>query len=874
MKRVLASRWLVVVGLAVLSAACSSDPKKPGMNADSGAWDAGADGETLSQDGRTLGDGAFPGDGLVFDQRGIDTAWHPDAGDAQEDLAGQMNAPCQQPEDCASGLCIETGAGSVCTMTCVEECPLGWVCKGLTLYGSDTVFVCVPQYLNICKPCETDEDCGTPESVCHKFAGDEAASCTVGCAKADDCPIWDGYTCQAPDMVCQPPTVSCSCLPEDAGKTKPCVNSNDLGTCSGESMCEATGWSDCSAATPASDVCDGLDNDCDGNVDEDFPTLAAPCDSDDSDLCAKGTWTCTADGLAVECVNEEETDIVDVCDGQDNDCDGDKDEDFPTKGQPCDSDDSDLCENGTWTCTADGSGVECVNETATDLVDVCDSIDNDCDGQADQDFPLKGLACDSGDLDLCENGTWTCTPDGLELECINEAKLDIIEICNYLDDDCDGEVDEGFASLGQACDGVDSDNCQYGTWTCTQEGLGVECVNETQVNIEDVCDGQDNDCDGDKDEDFPLKGQPCDGDDGDLCKNGTWTCSGDGTKLECVNEDPAGIVETCDGQDNDCDGDVDETFAQKGQACDGDDSDFCKFGFYTCKGDGTGVECVNENPAGVVEKCDGKDNDCDGDVDEDFPTKGQACDSGDSDLCKYGTLTCRGDGTGVECVNENPANVKEICDYKDNDCNGQTDEGWNGQLGQACDGNDSDLCKNGTITCKGDGTGTECVNEMPVNIPEVCDGQDNDCNGSIDPENSGGCTTYYHDGDSDGYGSSTMAGKCLCSKTGAYKVTDKTDCYDGNGNAHPYQAGWFTGHRGDGSFDYDCNGSSDKHWPQVASSCTLSLEVCSGTAGWSGSAPACGSGGTWRQNCHWVFDPFGGKVGCYFDDSSKIQECH
>ena len=902
------------------------------MNADSGPWDGHPGEETAGQDGRALSDGLSP-DGWTWpDVRGLDLVPPPDVAEAVQDTAGQMNAPCQQNEDCASGLCIETGAGSVCTMTCVEECPLGWVCKGLNLYGSDTVFVCVPQYLNICKACKTIEDCGTPESVCFAFGPEEESACTVSCATASDCPLELGYTCRMPEGICQPPTASCSCLPGDEGKEMACSTENEHGICSGKRTCGAEGWSPCDAKAAALDLCDGNDNDCDGAADEDFAGLGEPCDTEDSDLCATGTWTCTPDGSAVECVNEAETDIVDVCDGndndcdgdkdedfplkgllcdgedadlcengswtctqdgtgvecvnesetdvvdvcdgQDNDCDGDKDEDFPSKGEACDSADSDVCKNGTWTCTQDGTGVECINETATDLVDVCDGTDNDCDGSPDEDFQALGMPCDSGDSDLCQTGTWTCNAAGTDVECVNETLTDILEICDYLDNDCDGMVDEGFDTLGLACDGVDSDLCQNGTWTCSQDGTGVECVNETAVNIPETCDAQDNDCDGQVDEEFPTKDLACDGEDGDLCKNGTWTCSQDGSGVECVNENPADVVELCDGQDNDCDGDVDEVFPSLGQACDSGDSDLCKFGTWTCKGDGSAVECVNEQPSNVVEKCDAKDNDCDGEVDEDFPSKGLACDSNDSDLCKKGTFTCKGDGSGVECVNESPTNIKEICDYKDNDCNGQTDEGFLAQLGQPCDGTDSDLCKNGTQTCKQDGSGVECVNEKPVNIPEVCDGQDNDCNGSVDPENADGCTTYFLDGDSDGYGSSTTPGKCLCSKSGNYKVTDKSDCYDGNGNAHPNQGGWFKVHRGDGSYDYDCNGSGDKHWSQVASSCTLSLEVCSGTAGWSGSAPACGAGGTWRQNCHWVFDPFGGKVGCYFDDSSLTQECH
>ncbi|MBM4370690.1 MAG: hypothetical protein FJ098_03505, partial [Deltaproteobacteria bacterium] len=210
-----------------------------------------------------------------------------------------------------------------------------------------------------------------------------------------------------------------------------------------------------------------------------------------------------------------------------------------------------------------------------------------------------------------------------------------------------------------------------------------------------------------------------------------------------------------------------------------------------------------------------------------------------------------------------------VCNSKDDDCDGVTDEGFP-LKGQPCDGADSDLCQNGTHTCSGNGAGVECVNENPVNIPEVCNNKDDDCNGSVDPENSGNCTSYRRDQDNDTFGDANSPAKCYCAPTGVYKVTSSTDCYDQNGNAHPGQTGWFSTHRGDGSFDYDCSGSAEKRWTAVSGGCELFGDLCSGVPGWSGSAPACGAGGTWRDNCHWVFD----WPPCRFDNASRTQQCH
>jgi hypothetical protein len=833
------------------------------------------DGSTLVSDSQAVdgstGLDAVPADApdLIFSDTDVDMA----GTDIGQDW-GDLNKPCSSPDDCDSGLCIETPGGSVCTITCIEECPDGWVCKGTDLFGADLTFVCVPRFWHVCDPCTDIDDCDMPDSVCVDV-GEDGTFCSVTCLNDGQCP--DHYSCEVADRSgdgwCVSETGSCLCGLGKEGQETDCEVTNDFGTCIGSLFCLGLdGWSKCDAAVPEAESCDDIDNDCDGDKDEDFPKKENGCDGDDADDCENGTWTCTEDGLDVECVNESKMDIVDVCDGMDNDCDGTADEDFPDLDKPCDSDDEDQCETGTWTCTQDGTSVECINESDVDIKDLCDGLDNDCDGSVDEDYPLLSTACDSDDTDQCANGTWTCTEDGEGVECINEEAVDIQEICDYEDNNCDGSIDEGFPLLGAECDGLDGDLCENGTGTCTQDGAGVECVNEDPVGILDVCDGLDNDCDGDIDEDFTLKGEPCDGDDADLCINGTWTCTEDHSGLECVNENPVGIPEICDGVDNDCDNEIDEGFSLKGQECDSDDGDLCKNGTFTCTGDGLGVECINENPVGILEVCDGKDNDCDGSLDEGFPDKGQACDGTDSDLCKKGTYTCTGDGLGVECVNENPQNIQEICDYVDNNCNGVTDELFP-TLGHACDGNDSDQCKNGTFTCKPGGTAVECVNEDPTGLVEVCDNKDNDCNGVVDPEDSGNCTVFYKDVDNDGYGTNSDS-KCLCKGLGQYDVIDATDCYDGSSAAYPSQEEWFTVHRGDGSFDYDCNGTGDQHWTQMASNCTLSLEICSGTGGWSGSAPSCGQSKTWKKHCHWVFQPLAGKVGCYFDDESRVQECH
>ncbi|MBM4397857.1 MAG: hypothetical protein FJ087_19505, partial [Deltaproteobacteria bacterium] len=362
----------------------------------------------------------------------------------------------------------------------------------------------------------------------------------------------------------------------------------------------------------AVEACNGRDDDCDGVEDEGFPLLETPCDGADDDSCARGKYACSADGTGVECPSETVTGIVEAGNGKDDDCDGLEDEDFPLLGAPCDGPDDDGCANGKYVCGPGGTGVACGGETVP-AVEACNGKDDDCGGLEDEDFPL-GAPCDGPDDDLCPNGGYVCSADGTGVDCPSETVTSVPEICNGLDDDCDGPADEDFPLLGAPCDGPDDDLCLNGQYACSADGKGVECPSETATSIPETCNGLDDDCDGPADEDFPL-GAPCDGPDDDNCSNGQYVCSADGTGVECPSEAVTSIPETCNGLDDDCDGPADEDFPL-GAPCDGPDDDLCPNGGYVCSADGTGVECASETVASIPETCNGLDDDCDGGFDE------------------------------------------------------------------------------------------------------------------------------------------------------------------------------------------------------------------------------------------------------------------
>jgi len=358
------------------------------------------------------------------------------------------------------------------------------------------------------------------------------------------------------------------------------------------------------------EVCDGIDNDLDGEIDEGFDADKdgiADCedieecdglDNDGDDLVDEG-FDVDMDGTS-DCYDVEE------CDGVDNDGDGDIDEGF----------DSD-------------------NDGTADCYDVeeCDGVDNDGDGNIDEGFDVDDDGTpDCEDVEKCDgidNDGDGEIDEGFDADNDGISDCDDVEECDGLDNDGDGHIDEGFDGDNdgtadcydaEECDGVDNDGDGF-----IDEGFDSDSDGIPDCEDTEECDGLDNDGDGEIDEGFEI--------------------DDDGTSF-CDDK------EVCDGVDNDGDGEVDEGF----------DADY----------DGT-PDCDD------IEECDGVDNDGDGEIDEGF----------DSD----------DDGT-PDCED------KEVCDGVDNDGDGEVDEGF-----------DSD--DDGTPDC---------------DDKEVCDGVDNDGDGEIDEE--------------------------------------------------------------------------------------------------------------------------------------------
>ncbi len=284
---------------------------------------------------------------------------------------------------------------------------------------------------------------------------------------------------------------------------------------------------------------------------------------------------------------------------------------------------------------------------------------------------------------------------------------------------------------------------------------------------------------------------------------------------------------------------------------------------YDFDGDGVSVnggDCNDDNNTiypGAPEICDGLDNDCNETTGIDV---GSECYDDDGDgYCEQ-----------PPCINA--SNSVPDCDDTMPSVNPAASEAPNG-IDEDCDG----TIDEGTVVYDDDGDGyceaPPCVNTANTDSDcndgdysinpgrtEICsDGIDQNCNGQLNEQNASGCRNFYYDGDGDGYGVSSPAGQCWCdSGAGAYTADNTNDCYDSNASAHPGASGYYTYQRGDGSYDYNCNGSEEKESTAISGGCSWSvityISCEENGAGFASTVPACGSTGQWIDDCDGTYD--------------------
>ena len=182
---------------------------------------------------------------------------------------------CEQHVECESTYCMSYAQGSFCTKTCEEGCPDGWTCLPMdNPHGEGRVSLCSRIEQQLCMPCADNSACGYNNSNwCMKLSNGQF--CSQDCTY-QSCPT--GYRCEdVTDTAgngsrqCVPESGGCACDAKSVGQVRGCSSSNEYGTCYGQEVCGSDGlWSACNAKTPAAEVCDGTDNNCNGFIDEDL----------------------------------------------------------------------------------------------------------------------------------------------------------------------------------------------------------------------------------------------------------------------------------------------------------------------------------------------------------------------------------------------------------------------------------------------------------------------------------------------------------------------------------------------------------------------------------------------------------------------------
>jgi hypothetical protein len=557
---------------------------------------------------------------------------------------------------------------------------------------------------------------------------------------------------------------------------------------------------------PDGEICDGVDNNCNGTTDEGFTGVGAECDVGVGACARTGETVCSSDGLEVVCNVLAGPPADELCGNYvDDDCDTATDEGFLDLGVACVNGVGTCAVTGERVCASDGLGTVCDAVPAIAGNELCsNSLDDDCDGLTDEGFHI-GAACDGDDGDLCPEGVLVCSSDGKSEVC-NDASDTNLESCNSADDDCDGTTDEGFAGLGTTCSGGVGTCARTGTIVCTSDGKGTTCNATPGAAGTELCGNTlDDDCDTATDEGFPDLGVVCSVGTGACVASGHRICSTDRLGTVCDVTAGTGSTELCgDGIDNDCDSTTDEGF-DVSAACTVGNGACVRSGNKICSTDKLSTVCNVAAGAPGAELCGNSvDDDCDSSTDEGFPNLGTTCSVGVGTCARSGNMICSPDRLSTLCNVSAGSPGAELCGNSlDDDCDSATDESFD--VGAACDGTDSDLCVEGVKVCSTDRLSTVC-NDTTSSTVERCNTTDDDCDG------------LNNEGFDVGTACTVGIGACLSSGT-------KACLADGSGTYCNATSGTGGVELCGNGGDDDCDGLTDEGF-DVGATCSVGTGAC------------------------------------------------
>ncbi len=560
--------------------------------------------------------------------------------------------------------------------------------------------------------------------------------------------------------------------------------------CSGEDLVDVDGDGQSATAAGGTDCNDADDATYAGAAEIPYDLIDQDCDGLDLEDVDHDGYIATEAG-GVDCIDTDPNShpgADEYADGQDNDCDGDIDEDLDTT----DDDGDGFAESGGDCNDTDST----VYPGAEDVP--YDGIDQDCSGGDNDDLDQDGVPGGAGGAD-CDDGDSAIHPgaedipyDGIDQDCSGADDTDIDQDGFPGQEaggpDCNDHDAEVHPDAGEVCDGVDND-CD-GTADLNpldgivyfadldQDGYGdpdaavVACV-EPESYVED-----DTDCDDARADAYPGAVEACNGLDDDC---------------------------DCSGQPDDCVPDVDEGVLNiYYQDADGDSFGDASSPLSACVApagsSGNAEDCNDANETihpGAIETCNDTDDDCDGETDEELYLYTYYA---DEDQDGFGDpsepiTTCATAPTGYSAValdcddtaaDVNPA-ADETCNDRDDNCNGLLDEGVLQTWYADADGDGFGSAEQPQAACDAPpgyvADNTDCRDTDPdiyPGAPEVCNGLDDNCNIEADEEV---MNTYYLDADQDGYGREDVSSQA-CQPPGGY-VAVAGDCLDMDPAVYP-----------------------------------------------------------------------------------------